>query len=707
MVPKPHAAVTMPKQSSPKRRRKNSTKAAPPEASTSRTRASFSIVGIGATAGGLEALEQFLRQVPAGSGMAFVIVQHLDPTRQGIVPELLQRTTPMKVIQVKDRATVRPDCVYVIPPNKDMSILRGVLHVLAPAAPRGLSVITESAEKGRPRIAADAQRLVHELQVHQVELETQNAELAEARTRTELLLEKYTDLYDFAPVGHFSLSASGRIELVNRTGARLVGVDRSRLVGQTLVQYVTPDFRPAFRALLKRVFAGGKRETCEVVLVSAGRPPRTVSIEAERALKRPECRAVMRDITERKQAEEILRRNEALFSALIEQVPVGVYVVDGALRLRQVNPKARPVFSKVHPLVGRDFSEIIHIVWPQKVADEVMKHFRHTLQTGKPYVSTEFSERRRDSGVTESYEWQLQRITLPAGAHGVACFFHDITERKQAEAAQRRVATLIAANESANREIAHRHAVEKTLRESELAQRELLAESRALHVQLRQLARQALLAQEKERKTISRQLHDEIAQVLAGITVQLATLTGADAIPSGVLRQRISRAQRLVGKSIDVVHRFARELRPAMLDDLGLIPALRAYIRDLPGRKGLRIQFTAFAGIEALDNTRRTMLYRVAQEALINVIRHARARLVTVRIRSIAGIVSLVVQDDGKSFPVDRMLASNTHKRLGLLGMRERVELVGGRFSVTSTPGHGTTVRAEIPFRDPARGAHL
>src|ERR1039457_3115511 len=83
----------------------------------------FPIVGIGASAGGLEALEQFLRGVPAGSGMAFVVIQHLDPTHKGVMPELLQRATGMKVFQVKDRTRVQPNCVYVIPPNKDMSIL--------------------------------------------------------------------------------------------------------------------------------------------------------------------------------------------------------------------------------------------------------------------------------------------------------------------------------------------------------------------------------------------------------------------------------------------------------------------------------------------------------------------------------------------------------------------------------------------------------
>ncbi len=100
--------------------------------------AAFPIVGIGASAGGLEALEQFLKHVPEGSGMAYVIVQHLDPTHKGIMSELLQRKTTMKVVQVKDRTKVVRDCVYVIPPNKDMSILHGVLYLLAPTSPRGL-----------------------------------------------------------------------------------------------------------------------------------------------------------------------------------------------------------------------------------------------------------------------------------------------------------------------------------------------------------------------------------------------------------------------------------------------------------------------------------------------------------------------------------------------------------------------------------------
>lgn len=110
----------------------------PIEVSSSPTPLRFPIVGIGASAGGLEALEQFLSHVPEVNDLAFVIVQHLDPTHKGIMPELLQRTTLMKVFQVKDRMPVEANCVYVIPPNKDMSILHGVLHLFEPTAPRGL-----------------------------------------------------------------------------------------------------------------------------------------------------------------------------------------------------------------------------------------------------------------------------------------------------------------------------------------------------------------------------------------------------------------------------------------------------------------------------------------------------------------------------------------------------------------------------------------
>jgi len=138
---KPKARPMAPVASRPRARKiRAAAKASAPPAAT----ATFPIIGIGASAGGLEALEIFLRHTPANSGMAFVIVQHLDPTHKDIMVELLQRASAIPVLQVKDRLAVRPNHVYVIPPNCDMSILHGVLHLQAPAEPRGLRLPIDS-----------------------------------------------------------------------------------------------------------------------------------------------------------------------------------------------------------------------------------------------------------------------------------------------------------------------------------------------------------------------------------------------------------------------------------------------------------------------------------------------------------------------------------------------------------------------------------
>jgi PAS domain S-box-containing protein len=139
------------------------------------------------------------------------------------------------------------------------------------------------------------------------------------------------------------------------------------------------------------------------------------------------------DITDRKRSEDAVLQNASLFSTLIEQAPTGVYVVDAQFRLQQVNALALPVFKSVQPLIGRDFSEVIETLWGSEVGRQVAGVFRHTLETGEPYVSPSFSEKRADLGIEQSYEWQTQRVTLADGQRGVVCYFQDITERKRTE----------------------------------------------------------------------------------------------------------------------------------------------------------------------------------------------------------------------------------------------------------------------------------
>jgi PAS domain S-box-containing protein len=169
----------------------------------------------------------------------------------------------------------------------------------------------------------------------------------------------------------------------------------------------------------------------EVDLVRAGRDARRLLCYA-----RPLLDAAGRvrgsvggflDVTERKRAEEAIQLSHARFEALFNAAPLGVYLVDAGLRIRQVNPKARPVFGDIEGLIGSDFVEVIHRLWPQAYADEIVERFRHTLETGEPYVVPERIEERRDRKVTEYYEWQINRLLLPDGQYGVVCYFSDIS----------------------------------------------------------------------------------------------------------------------------------------------------------------------------------------------------------------------------------------------------------------------------------------
>ncbi|MDF3057589.1 MAG: nreB [Rariglobus sp.] len=260
-------------------------------------------------------------------------------------------------------------------------------------------------------------------------------------------------------------------------------------------------------------------------------------------------------------------------------------------------------------------------------------------------------------------------------------------------------AELARSNRRLLREIARREAGEATIRKAKSQYAALLVESQTMQGKLRQLTRQIISAQEEERKQISRELHDEVVQTLVGINVQLAALGKGASAGKRDIRSKIARTQRLVEQSVNAVHRFARELRPAVLDDLGLIPALLAHSKIVTARKKLKIRLTAFAGVEKLDNARRTVLFRVAQEALTNVVRHARATCVEIVIRELPGAVRMEIADNGKSFPVQAVLKSRAPKRLGLIGMRERIEMIDGVLTVDSVPGTGTTVNAQIPFQ--------
>jgi signal transduction histidine kinase len=207
---------------------------------------------------------------------------------------------------------------------------------------------------------------------------------------------------------------------------------------------------------------------------------------------------------------------------------------------------------------------------------------------------------------------------------------------------------------------------------------------------LQELSTLLLRAQENERRSLARELHDEIGQSLSAIMME----AGGEMEDPAAARGHLDSIARLAEKTINQVRDLALLLRPSMLDDLGLAPALNWHARETSKRTGLNVAVTADESIDGLPEEHRTCIYRLVQEAVNNAVRHANARAVEVAVRKEREKVNVTVQDDGAGFDT-RFL-----RGLGLLGMEERVRRLGGSLKITSKPGRGTLVQAALPVAD-------
>jgi PAS domain S-box-containing protein len=250
------------------------------------------------------------------------------------------------------------------------------------------------------------------------------------------------------------------------------------------------------------------------------------------------------------------------------------------------------------------------------------------------------------------------------------------------------------------RDITQRKRSEEALRKSEEHYRDLFNEAKAMQEKLRELSSKVLHAQEEERKRISRELHDEVGQALTAISVNLQLLKQKAAKVGQGLDATVAETQSLLEQTMYNVHRFSYELRPAMLDDLGLVIALRWYIRAFAKRTGVKLNFRADCVVEKLTGESKIVIYRVVQESLTNVYKYAEATRVQIIIKRINDNIRLTVRDNGKGFRPDQLdLNSKDKSGMGLMGMQERLRLVNGQFVVESQLGKGTTIRATIPFK--------
>ncbi len=226
---------------------------------------------------------------------------------------------------------------------------------------------------------------------------------------------------------------------------------------------------------------------------------------------------------------------------------------------------------------------------------------------------------------------------------------------------------------------------------------ELTERLRTRSEELEFLSRRMVRQHEEERRRLSLALHDETAQVLAAVKLQLGTV--AERVEP-VLRQRVERSMALVDTSLTGIRNLTQALRPSLLDDLGLAPALRSLVAEFAAQHGGRVTIDVPEGLPIVSEESEVVLYRALQEGLANVGRHAKATLVEVSIRATANALQLEVRDDGRGFEPGDLPRLESDGHLGLTGMRERAMAAGGSLVVNATPGAGVTLCVSVPTID-------
>jgi two-component system sensor histidine kinase UhpB len=348
--------------------------------------------------------------------------------------------------------------------------------------------------------------------------------------------------------------------------------------------------------------------------------------------------AVVRDVTEQKRA-------EAQYRTLVEQIPAVTYVTDvgDPMRLAYVSPQ-------IGPLLGYDVDAwLTPGFWTTRVHDEdraaMLAELEASVATGRTF-SAEYRILARDGRVVWVRDQAVPIGSGPTGfLQGVA---FDVSERRLAEL-----------------EIARSR-----------------EELRALAARLQQI-------REEEKRRIAREVHDELGQVLTALKFEVARAAAREERPE------IDPLTPLIERALTSVRRICSEIRPSLLDDLGLTAAAEWQLQEFRDRTGLQCVLSAALNDERIDAERSTALFRILQEALTNVARHARASRVQVRLREEPGAVTLEVQDDGAGIEPGRATDSRS---LGLLGMRERALIFGGSILVSAGAGKGTIVRVSLPL---------
>jgi len=387
------------------------------------------------------------------------------------------------------------------------------------------------------------------------------------------------------------------------------------------------------------------------------------------------------DVTDRQQAEEALLKSEQRFRLSLAAARMGIWTLDVATGIQMRDDNLNAMLGLEARDTTQPFDEFLTHIHPDDRA-AVRAAFAVSTQEGQP-LRVEFRVVRPDGSILWLRD-QGDVFGVGGGAGHMAGACVDVTERKQMEDELRE-----ARNSLEVRVVERTADLERAMDalEAEMGQRRVLVQRLGT-------------AQEEERRRLSRDLHDTAGQLLAGLSLAFKAIETDGKLPPPTA-SRFIEAQKIMNDLGKELHSLSVRLRPTSLDDMGLEPALGQLVSDWAAQNGVQADFHGPGSTSGrLPAEIETAVYRVVQEALTNITKHAEASIVSVVATRPDGQVSVVIEDDGIGFD----LSSAPKIRLGMLGMRERVEQIGGKIEIESSPGSGTTVAVQIPLT-PARSA--
>jgi PAS domain S-box-containing protein len=459
-------------------------------------------------------------------------------------------------------------------------------------------------------------------------------EMKRAQLALQQMARRYRQLLEQAAEGILVTDQTLQLILVNQALCEMLGYNEKELLQMRIPDLIHPE-NLAHLPLQTDAIRSGKIVKSERLLKRKDGSSLLV-VGSAKMLPDGTIQTILHDITERKQAEEKLQQTEAFYRTVTEQSSEGVMVFDQDMIIRYRSPSQLHMASfPYEEMVGQDRTDTIH---PEDLKAFLLE-LPH-LQAGQTLLNTFRMQNKQ--GSWDWFESHVTNLLAHPAIQGYVANYYNINERKAAEVMQR-----------------------------ELSQR-------------------LLNVQEDERRSLARELHDEIGQSLTAVKVGLQT---AQRLGTS---EPIANAMSITDQLLSQVRELSLNLHPGLLEDLGLAAAVRWYALQQAERSGIKIDFTLCLGEARLSPELKITIYRIVQEGLTNIIRHSQAHQVCISLTEQNHEIHLTIKDDGVGF--DATLQSKAS--LGLLSMKERVSLRGGQFQLESAPKTGTAIQATFPLRD-------